>query len=170
MKFKKSLSAIIIFMLIAIMSIPVSAKTKVTYSNFLKVKMGSTYSQVVKIVGSGKKESSSSIGGIKSVVYSWTSGMGTMTITTENGKVLSKAQLGLTNVYAKITNSKYKKLKDGMSYKKVKSIMGKGSQLVAESKMSGIDVKEYSWINSSGSNADCTFTNGKLDGKYELGL
>ncbi|OPJ64582.1 DUF3862 domain-containing protein [Clostridium oryzae] len=170
MKLKKSLSAVLIFMLLAIISVPVSAKTRVTYSKFLKIKMGSSYSAVVKIVGKGKRESSTSTAGIKMTSYTWSAGLGAMSITFQNGKVLSKGQAGLYKAYAKVSKRKYKKIKSGMSYKKVKSILGKGGQLTGEAKSYGSDSRSYQWVNSNGYFITCTFSNNVLDVKSDFSL
>ncbi|OPJ64130.1 DUF3862 domain-containing protein [Clostridium oryzae] len=166
MKLKKSLSAVLILIFVFAFSIPVSAKSKITYGNFLKVKMGQKYSQVVKILGKkGKKESTSIIGNIKSVMYSWDIGLASMNVTFKNGKVVAKDQTGLCKSAWKITKTKYKKLKKGMSLKKVKSILGKGV-LAYQSIIGGENMTTYSWNNASySSSITCVFYNGKLDSK-----
>jgi hypothetical protein len=70
----------------------------VTMANFSQLKTGMTYAQVVKILGKdGEEMSSNEISGIKTVMYKW-DGNGfaaNMNAMFQNGKLMSKAQLGL---------------------------------------------------------------------------
>jgi uncharacterized lipoprotein YehR (DUF1307 family) len=70
----------------------------VTMANFSQLKTGMTYAQVVKILGKdGEEMSSNEISGIKTVMYKWDgNGFGAnMNAMFQNGKLMSKAQLGL---------------------------------------------------------------------------
>jgi hypothetical protein len=67
-------------------------------ANFSQLKTGMTYAQVVKILGKdGEEMSSNEISGIKTVMYKWDgNGFGAnMNAMFQNGKLMSKAQLGL---------------------------------------------------------------------------
>ncbi len=70
---------------------------KVTASEFSNIRDGMTYQQVVKIVGeNGDELSRTSLGGITTVIYSWTnSDFSNMNAMFQNGKLVSKAQFGL---------------------------------------------------------------------------
>jgi hypothetical protein len=75
-----------------------SSSTGVTMANFSRLKTGMTYDQVVKILGKdGEEMSSNEISGIKTVMYKWDGdGFGAnMNAMFQNGKLMSKAQLGL---------------------------------------------------------------------------
>jgi Domain of Unknown Function with PDB structure (DUF3862) len=72
----------------------------VTMANFDQLKTGMNYEQVVTILGkSGKEMSSSEIGGIKTVMYTWEGDNGgfgaNMNAMFQNNKLISKAQFGL---------------------------------------------------------------------------
>ena len=73
-------------------------ETGVTMEKFTAINEGMTYEEVVKILGSeGEVISSNELAGIKTVMYKWngTSVMSNMNATFQNGKMVSKAQLGL---------------------------------------------------------------------------
>lgn len=71
----------------------------VTLANFQKLETGMTYEQVVEILGDpGEELSRSDIAGYTTVMYSWNGegGFGAnMNAMFQNGKMVSKAQLGL---------------------------------------------------------------------------
>ena len=144
--------------------------TKVTYDNLLKVNMGAKYDEVVAILGEGKELSSSEIGGIKNVIYTWNgSGISNVTITIQNDEVTAKAQAGLGNKDAGITLDKYNQVTEGMTYDEVKAILGEG-QLTSQIKIMDTESLIYSWINKDGSNANFTFSSNKLDMKAQFNL
>ena len=144
--------------------------TKVTYDNFLKVNMGAKYDEVVAILGEGKELSSSEIGGVKNVIYTWNgSGISNVTITIQNDEVTAKAQAGLGNKDAGITLDKYNQVTEGMTYDEVKAILGEG-QLTSQIKIMDTESIIYSWINKDGSNANFTFSSDKLDMKAQFNL
>lgn len=144
--------------------------TKVTYDNFLKVNMGAKYDEIVAILGEGKELSSSEIGGIKNIIYTWNgSGISNVTITIQNDEVTAKAQAGLGNKDAGITLDKYNQVTEGMTYDEVKAILGEG-QLTSQIKIMDTESIIYSWINKDGSNANFTFSGDKLDMKAQFNL
>ena len=144
--------------------------TKVTYDNFLKVNMGAKYDEIVAILGEGKELSSSEIGGVKNVIYTWNgSGISNVTITIQNDEVTAKAQAGLGNNDAGITLDKYNQVTEGMTYDEVKAILGEG-QLTSQIKIMDTESLIYSWINKDGSNANFTFSGDKLDMKAQFNL
>jgi len=144
--------------------------TKVTYENFLKINMGTKYDEVKNILGDGKEESSSEVAGIKTSLYSWNgSGISNVTITIQNDEVTAKAQAGLESMDAKITLDKYNQVKEGMTYDVVKGILGEG-QILSQTKIMDMEAVIYAWINKDGSNANFTFSNGKLEMKAQFNL
>lgn len=144
--------------------------TKVTYENFLKINMGAKYDEVKNILGDGKEESSSEVAGIKTNLYSWNgSGISNLTITIQNDEVTAKAQAGLESMDAKITLDKYNQVKEGMSYDEVKDILG-GGQILSQTKIMDMESIMYTWINKDGSNANFTFSGGKLEMKAQFNL
>lgn len=151
-------------------SAPKEEKTKVTYDNFLKIKMGDKYENVVAILGEGKEQTSSEVSGVKTAIYEWNgSGLSNMNVTIQNGVVTGKAQIGLTESDAKITLEKYNQVKDGMTYDQVKAILGEG-QITSQTKIMDIESIIYTWTNKDGSNMNCTFTSGKMALKAQFDL
>lgn len=149
---------------------PKKEDTKVTYENFLKVKMGDKYDAVKALLGEGKEQSSSEVSGIKTVMYQWNgSGLGNMNVTIQNGVVTGKAQAYLKSTDAKITLDKYNQVKEGMTYDQVKAVLGEG-EVSSQTKIANAESVMYSWINKDGSNMNATFTGGKMDMKAQFNL
>lgn len=69
----------------------------ITAANFAKIKTGMKYEEVVKILGAeGELLSESEVAGYKTQMYQWKAGMmSNMNATFQNGKLMSKAQMGL---------------------------------------------------------------------------
>lgn len=143
---------------------------KITYEKFSKVKMGSTYEDVKNMLGEGKESTSSEMGGIKTVIYTWDNGDGSnMNVTFQNNKALAKAQAGLSRERADVNMEKYNKIETGMDYNKVKEILGDG-ELMSISEVVGSNTSIYSWVNSNGTNMNVTFQDGKSTAKAQFGL
>ena len=144
--------------------------TKVTYENFLKIKMGASLADVESILGKGTEESSSDDSGIKTVMYSWNGpGISNMEVTIQNNAVTDKAQSGLAPNNAKVSLDKYNQVKEGMTYDQVKGILGEG-QVTSQANIMDAESITYSWINNNGSNMDCIFLGGKMSTKAQAGL
>ncbi|MFD1424671.1 DUF3862 domain-containing protein [Laceyella tengchongensis] len=75
----------------------VKENDEVTMEEFKKIKNGMTYEEVVKIIGfEGTEMSSTEIGGIKTIMYSWQNDDGSnMNAMFQNNKLNTKAQFGL---------------------------------------------------------------------------
>jgi hypothetical protein len=69
----------------------------VTAANFAKIKTGMKYADVVKILGSeGELLSENEMAGTKTEMYQWKAGiLSNMNAMFQNGKLISKAQIGL---------------------------------------------------------------------------
>lgn len=144
--------------------------TKITYENFMKVKMGQSYDEVVALLGEGTESASSEIAGIKTTIYSWTgSGMGNMNITFDGSAVTSKAQAFLQDPSANMTLDLYNKVENGMTYDQVKAILGEG-ELTSETKIMDAGATMYSYINKDGANANFTFLNDSMQSKSQINL
>ena len=149
---------------------PKKEGTKITYENFLNIKMGQSYDEVVALLGEGKESSSSEVAGIKTTIYQWNgSGVGNMNITIQNGAVTGKAQMGLQSMDSKITMDLYNQIQNGMTYEQTKAILGEG-QIISEVKIMDSDAKIYSYANKNGSNANFTFSNDSMDMKAQFNL
>ena len=144
--------------------------TKITYENFMNIKMGQSYDEVKAILGEGKESSSSDDGGIKTIMYEWQgSGMGNINVTFQDGVVTIKAQAFFKDNDAQITMEKYNQIQNGMTYEQVKGILGDG-ELSSETKIMDSDAKLYSYINKDSSNATFNFSDGILDTKSQFNL
>lgn len=146
-------------------------ESAINYDNFLKITMGSSYEDVVALLGEeGTQESSSEVAGIKTVLYSWDGpGISSMNITLQDDKIMTKAQMGLVDDIANITLEKYNQAQEGMSYKQVVDILGEG-QILSQSEILGMDTTMYAWINKDGSNANLTFQGDVLQLKAQFNL
>ena len=70
----------------------------VTMAEYLRLQEGITYEEAVAILGrAGVEQSRSELAGITTVMYSWTNrdGIANMNAMFQNGRLISKAQLGL---------------------------------------------------------------------------
>ena len=144
---------------------------KITYDNFLKIEMGQKYSDVIALLGEGTEQSSSEIGGIKSIIYTWKGSdlLSNMTVTIQNDAVTGKAQSGLNENNSDITMDKYSQVKEGMTYDEVKNLLGDGV-ITSQTKIMGSESIIYSYIKKGGSNATLTFSDNKLMSKAQFGL
>lgn len=144
--------------------------TKITYDNFLSIKMGMTYDEVKQILGEGSEMSSNEISGIKTTMYTWQgSGMSNISVTIQNDAVTNKAQAGLKDMDAGITMDKYNQVKNGMTYDEVKGILGEG-QILSETKIMDTTSVMYEYINKDGSNANFTFDSSGVVMKAQFNL
>ena len=145
-------------------------ESKINYDNFLKIKMDSKYEDVVALIGKGTETTSSEVGGIKTVMYTWNGdGMSNMNVTIQNSIVTNKTQITLKSADDKITLEKYNEIKNDMSYSEVKSILGEG-QIMSQTKMMDIESIMYVWTNKNASNMNCTFTGDKMELKAQFNL
>lgn len=136
--------------------------------NFNKIKMGITYNQVKVILGDGKIETPSVDDRI--VAYSWSNKNGSIIIVgIQADKVVLKTQVVVKFINAKVTLKKYNKINNGMTYNKVKGILGEG-QLESQSKIDGSKTEEYEWVNSDYTNIEITFLNNKVVTKSQRDL
>lgn len=133
--------------------------------------MGSSYEDVVALLGEdGAEQSSSDVAGIKTQIYSWSGdGISNMNVTLQKNKLILKTQMRLDENFQYITLEQYNQLQEGMSYDQVKEIIGEG-QILSQSEMMGIDTVMYTWINESGANANLTFQGDTLQMKAQFNL
>lgn len=144
--------------------------SKITYENFLNIKMGSTLADVEALLGKGSELSSSEVSGIKTIIYQWNgSGLSNMNVTIQNDEVAGKAQLGLKDGNENVTLDKYNQVKEGMSFEEVTAILGEG-ELMSQTKILDMESIMYTWANSDGSNMNCTFTGDKMQMKAQFNL
>lgn len=144
-------------------------ETTITYKNFLDIKMGESYDDVVKLLGNGKESSSNEIDGIQTNIYEWKQSEIYMSVTIQNNAVVEKSQLGLQSIDSQITTDKYNQVENGISYEELIKILGEG-QVLSQAKINDIESTIYEYINKNESNATFTFSGGKLIGKSQHSL
>lgn len=149
--------------------------TGITEEKYDSIQTGMTYEEVIDIIGeNGTSISESEIAGIKTVIYEWTSseGWGNANITFQDGKVVNKAQFGISSGDdIEITLDQYNSIETGMSYEEVVALLGGEGALLSDTEIAGSKSQIYMWNGTSlGANANVTFSDGKVISKSQLGL
>lgn len=140
---------------------------KVTYENFLNIKMGQSYEEIADLLGEGKEGSSSDI---DTTIYRWNGkGISNISVTVQNGIITAKTQAGLNSNQIDITMDNYNKIENGMTYEQVKSILGEG-EVTSQTDMTNQKSITYSYINKDGSYASFTFTGDSMSTKAQFNL
>ena len=85
---------------------------------------------------------------------------------------IQKSVSGVSSDSEYITLEEYNKIENGMSYEEVVEIIGSNGVESATSSVEGYTTSIYTWYGNgtAGSNANVTFTNGKVFGKAQVGL
>ena len=151
------------------------SSTGINEEKFDSIQNGMTYDEVVELIGTeGTSLSESEVSGIVTEMYSWESsdGFGNATITFQDGIVINKSQIGISSGDdVKITLEQYDSIENGMSYEDVVSLIGGEGSLLSDSEIAGSTSQIYMWEGSSlGSNANVTFSDGKVISKAQFGL
>ena len=140
---------------------------------FSQIEAGMAYEDVVALIGSdGKKVSDVEAGGLSGESYQWDSdSWGTALVTFVDGKVANKSQAGMNAETAIITADKYDRIEEGMAYEDVVGIIGGEGALLSQSEIGGMKAEIYAWYGEDGvSNANVTFSDGKVQSKAQVGL
>lgn len=149
---------------------PKKDDNKITYENFLSIRMNQSYEEAKSILGEGTENSSSEIGGMSTKMYTWKGkGISNMNMTIQDGVVVGKAQFGLNKNNSGITLEKYNSVNEGMTLEEVNSILGEGG-LTSQTQIMDLECSIYSWANKDGSNCDITFQGGVVNMKAQFGL
>lgn len=69
-----------------------------------------------------------------------------------------------------VTMAKYNRIREGMTYREVTSIIGSSGEEQSSSSIAGNTFSTYVWQNENGSNAMIVFENGKVSTKAQFGL
>lgn len=146
-----------------------------TEEKYNSIEQGMTYDEVVGIIGEeGTNISEVELGGITTVVYEWTAsdGWGNANITFQDNKVVNKAQFGVdSGDNVEITMEQYNAVATGMTYEEVVGVLGGEGALLSDTEVSGMTAQIYMWEGTSlGSNANITFSDGKVIAKAQTGL
>lgn len=138
----------------------------------MQVEIGTTYDQVKSILGDGMKDS---------LTHTEDSGLEPFILENADGsyirvsfllnRVFDKHQENLeNNMNAKITKEEFAKLKRGMTYEEVKSVLGEG-QLIYKSSSSGAFYnEEYIWLNKDKSFIKVHLQENRVTSRYAEGL
>lgn len=119
-----------------------STNSVVTYENYLKIKLDTTYDDVKGILGEGKKNATNA----DVVRYTWEDQEKNIVIETNKGKVESKAQHNLGKTTPKITAKQFHQLKEGMTIDQVVSILGPDYREVKNEKSASAIVRSLIWM------------------------
>jgi outer membrane protein assembly factor BamE (lipoprotein component of BamABCDE complex) len=145
-----------------------------TADKYNSIKMGSSYDEVVAIIGSeGTIATENEVSGVKSTVYTWTAtdGISNLNVTISNGVVVGKAQAGIDNGAVSIDSAKFDAIQTGMTYDQVKEAVGGDGALMSEDEIAGVSSKVYIWYAADGfSNATVSMQNDSVISKSQVGL
>lgn len=85
---------------------------------------------------------------------------------------IQKSVSGVSDETHYITMDEFNQIETGMSYKKVKKIIGSDGKLISTSSVGDITISIYTWNGNGmlGSNANVTFTNNEVTAKAQIGL
>lgn len=134
----------------------------ITYENYLKIQLDMTYEDVKSIIGEGKKTDLSS----DSSSYTWGDAGKTITIQTENGKVLQKSQTMLGKTTSTVTEDQAGKIAKGMSFNDVVNTLGQDYQEISCKKSVDNIRKSYSWTKPNYKNVIVLFQDDKVIDVY----
>ncbi len=141
---------------------------------FDKIELDMSYDQVKDIMGSeGNETRSTKSGSYESNSYEWKGEKyARISVTFQNGKLTSKSQSGLTpgEGTADITQAKFNKINNGMSYEEVKDILGSEGEMTRVSKFSSFTTTSYTWKGEKYARIITTFRDNKLQNKTQSGL
>lgn len=146
---------------------------RVTYDEFLAVKIGDTYEHVADIFGSGggiAMEADTIYGMTRS--YVWENAPESVQVIFANGKLLAKDQHGLYNKTCdRLTKAEFDSLAVEMSYNDVKTLLKSEGELKSEGKNDiGKAESMYEWKDALGGLIDITFIGDKLAEKGRANL
>ncbi|ODA38746.1 DUF3862 domain-containing protein [Desulfosporosinus sp. BG] len=102
----------------------------VTYENYLKIKLDTTYENVKSILGEGKKKAINS----DVIDYTWNEQTKTILVQTNKGKVVTKIQSNLGKTTSKLTLDQFNQITTGMTFDQAVSILGPDYQEVSYKK------------------------------------
>lgn len=127
----------------------------VNYSNFEKLALGGSLKDAEALFGGkGKKVADRD----KTTTYAWTgNGLGNLSVTLADGKIIEKAQTDLTDRQAKLTPEVLSQVGEGMSLDQLKALLGEPA-LVRQAK--GEDGKTevtYEWKQADGAAVTALF-------------
>jgi hypothetical protein len=69
-----------------------------------------------------------------------------------------------------VTRAHYAQISEGMSYERVRGIIGNSGEEVSRATLAGHTTIMYQWMNANGSGMNAMFQNGRLVTKAQMGL
>jgi len=96
----------------------------------------------------------------------WTSGL--FSVADNTGRAVLPPTFGAAPPV--VTAAEFDMIREGMTYQQVVGIIGAPGEQMSSSDIAGYRTVMYSWTNSSGSNMNAMFQNGKLIQKAQFGL
>jgi uncharacterized protein DUF3862 len=69
-----------------------------------------------------------------------------------------------------VTKAEYNQIRKGMTYERVRRIIGAAGEEISRSDIVGYRTVMYSWTNANGSNMNAMFQNNRLMNKAQSGL
>lgn len=147
----------------------------VSLDKFNKIELGMSYDQVKGIMGSeGNETSSTKSRSYEAKSYEWKGEkFARISVRFQNGELVSKSQSGITSSRdgsADLSQDKFNKIQNGMSYSEVKDILGSEGEMTRMSKFGTNTTTSYTWKGPKYSRILTTFRNDKLENKSQSGL
>lgn len=137
----------------------------VTYDNYLKIKLDSTYADVTSILGEGKKKPDDSP---DVATYNWGGSGKTINIQTNKGKVEAKTQTMLGKTTPTITIDQFNKITKGMTFDQVASILGPDYQESSLKKSASAIKRVVLWMKPDSTNITVILQDDKVIGMYNF--
>lgn len=144
-----------------------SAVTKaavVTYENYLKIKLDTTYDDVKSILGEGTKKA------VKAdvVSYQWSEQDKNIVIQTNKGKVESKSQSDLGKTTSTLTAKQFKQVTVGMTFDNVVSILGPDYREVSTERSADAIIRSVVWMMPNSKFVKVKFQDEKVTNTYNF--
>ncbi|EGW40640.1 DUF3862 domain-containing protein [Desulfosporosinus sp. OT] len=134
----------------------------VTYENYLKIKLDTTYEDVKSILGEGKKKAINS----DVIDYTWAEQTKTILVQTNKGKVVTKIQSNLGKTTSKLTLDQFNQITTGMTFDQVVSILGPDYQEVSyKKKPANVILRNVVWMLPDSTSIKVYLQDGKVINK-----
>lgn len=150
-------------------------ESQVMYDRFLSLKMGTSYEEVKKTLGSdGKLHHENQVGNMKTQAYEWQDGKAHITCMFQNGTMTAKSMADLSFLKPNgknISSGQFEQIKTSMTYDQVKRIFNdRDGFLLSQIQIAKNTTQIYMWINEGGANVQATFINSTVHSKTQTGL
>lgn len=141
-----------------------SAAGAITYENYLKIQLDSTYDDVKKILEEGKKTDISP----DVVSYNWGGSGKTINIQISKGKVDSKTQTMLGKTTTTLTVDQFNKVTKGMTFDQVVTILGPDYQESSYKKTANTVRRVVTWMRPDSANVTIVLEDNKVLSQYNF--